>query len=85
MALTSGVQSGRLTQSPLPPGGLSTSRAHIERALSAGSIDAAVVVIEARRAGGASAATVIPIGEKPRPFDRPPPSTAHHDDLLDAQ
>ncbi|HEV1999500.1 MAG TPA: IS21 family transposase, partial [Xanthobacteraceae bacterium] len=59
--------------------------AGIDRALAAGSVDAAVVAIEGRRAGEAAVATVIPIGEGLSRFDRPPPTTAHYDDLLEAQ
>jgi hypothetical protein len=58
--------------------------AGIERALDAGSIDAAVVAIEARRAAEPTIAPVIPIGEGLSRFDRPPPSTARYDDLLEA-
>lgn len=59
--------------------------AGIERALSASSIDPAVIAIEARRAGEPSVATVVPIGEGLSRFDRPAPSIADYDDLLEAQ
>ncbi len=59
--------------------------AGIERALTAGSIDAAVIAIEARRAGEATVATVVPIGEGLSRFDRPTPSITAYDDLLEAQ
>jgi transposase len=60
--------------------------AGIERALSAGSIDPAVVAIEARRAGEARpVAEVIPIGEGLSRFDRPIPTTTHYDALLEAR
>ena len=61
--------------------------AGIERALSAGSVDATVVAIEARRAVEArpAAAVVIPIGEGLSRFDRPIPTTAHYDALLEAR
>jgi transposase len=59
--------------------------AGIERALAAGSVDAAVVAIEARRASQRAVAPVIPIGEGLHRFDRPPPSIAGYDDLLEAQ
>lgn len=59
--------------------------AGIERALRAGSVDPAVVAIEARRANEATADNVIPIGEGLSRFDRPAPSTAHYDDLLEVQ
>jgi transposase len=57
----------------------------IHRALSAGSIDAAVIAIEARRAAEAPVATVVPIGEGLSRFDRPTPSIADYDQLLEAQ
>ena len=57
----------------------------IERALTAGSIDAAVIAIEARRAAEpTTTANVVPIGEGLSRFDRPAPTTAHYDDLLEA-
>ena len=59
--------------------------AGIQRALTAGSIDAAVIAIEARRAGEPAVATVVPIGEGLSRFDRPAPSIANYDDLLEAQ
>ena len=59
--------------------------AGIRRALVAGSIDPAVVAIEARRAAEGAAATVVPIGEGLSRFDRPAPSIADYDDLLEAQ
>lgn len=57
--------------------------AGIDAALSVGKLDAAVVAIEARRAAE-PAVVVIPIGEGLSRFDRPAPSTAHYDDLLEA-
>ena len=59
--------------------------AGITRALSAGSLDAAVIAIEARRAIEGAAATVVPIGEGLSRFDRPAPSITDYDDLLEAQ
>lgn len=59
--------------------------AGIDRALTAGSIDPAVVAIEARRAAEPAVATVVPIGEGLSRFDRPAPSIADYDDLLEAQ
>ncbi|MEO8697578.1 MAG: hypothetical protein ABI658_29020 [Acidimicrobiales bacterium] len=59
--------------------------AGIDRALNAGSIDAAVIAIEARRAAEPTIATIVPIGEGLSRFDRPAPSIAHYDDLLEAQ
>ena len=57
----------------------------MRRALTAGSIDATVIAIEARRAAEAIVATVVPIGEGLSRFDRPAPSIAGYDDLLEAQ
>ncbi len=59
--------------------------AGIERALGAGSIDASVIAIEARRAEEPTVATVVPIGEGLSRFDRPVPSIADYDQLLEAQ
>jgi hypothetical protein len=59
--------------------------AGMQRALTAGSIDAAVVAIEARRAHEPTVAAVIPIGEGLSRFDRPAPSVANYDDLLEAR
>ncbi len=59
--------------------------AGIQRALTAGSIDPAVIAIEARRAGEPAVATVVPIGEGLSRFDRPAPSISAYDDLLEAQ
>ena len=57
--------------------------AGIDRALAAGNCSAEVVAIEARRAGEAQA-PVIPIGEGLSRFDRPAPTVAHYDQLLEA-
>ncbi len=57
--------------------------AGMEAALGVGSVDPAVVVIEARRAAANISAPVVPIGTLAR-FDRPPPSLAGYDDLLEA-
>lgn len=59
--------------------------AGIEAALVVGSVDPAVVAIEARRAVEDTPAPVVPIGEGLNRFDRPAPSIAHYDDLLEAQ
>ena len=59
--------------------------AGMQRALTAGSVDAAVVAIEARRAVESAGAVVVPIGEGLSRFDRPPPSIADYDALLEAQ
>jgi hypothetical protein len=56
--------------------------AGLTAALAAGVIDAEVVLIEARRSAENSVAPVIPIGTH-RGFDRPEPSIAHYDDLLE--
>lgn len=55
----------------------------IERALLAGSCSADVVAIEARRLAERSP-VVVPIGDGLSRFDRPPPTTAHYDQLLEA-
>lgn len=57
----------------------------IARALGAGSLDAAVIAIEARRSIEDTTAVVVPIGEGLSRFDRPTPSIANYDDLLEAQ
>jgi transposase len=61
--------------------------AGMQRALAAGSVDPAVVAIEARRMHrpAQAAAGAAPIGEGLSRFDRPLPSTAHYDSLLEAQ
>lgn len=62
--------------------------AGIDAALKVGSLDAAVIAVEARRAtetGTGSAAVVIPIGEGLHRFDRPKPSLTHYDQLLETQ
>ena len=59
--------------------------AGMERALTTNSVDPAVVAIEARRAAQPAEAPVIPIGEGLSRFDRPPPSTAGYDSLLEAK
>lgn len=59
--------------------------AGMQRALTAGSIDAAVIAIEARRAAEPTVAPVVPIGEGLSRFDRPAPSIANYDQLLEAQ
>ena len=58
--------------------------AGMDRALSAGSVDPAVVAIEARRAIEAASA-VVAIGDGLSRFDRPKPSVAGYDDLLVAR
>jgi transposase len=58
--------------------------AGMHAALEAGAVDPAVVVIEARKHARDSAAAVVPIGSLSR-FDRPLPSLAGYDDLLEAQ
>lgn len=59
--------------------------AGMEAALTAGTIDPAVVAIEARRAAQAGPVPVIPIGDGLSRFDRPAPTTAGYDDLLEAR
>lgn len=56
--------------------------AGLTAALAAGVVDAEVVLIEARRSAENSVAPVIPIGTH-RGFDRPEPTIAHYDDLLE--
>lgn len=56
--------------------------AGLEAALAAGVVDAEVVLIEARRSAENTVARVIPIGTH-RGFDRPEPTIAHYDDLLE--
>jgi transposase len=53
-------------------------------AVDLGSVDPAVVIIEARKRAEHSSALVVPIGSLAR-FDRPAPTLAHYDDLLEAQ
>jgi hypothetical protein len=55
------------------------------RALRAGSVDPAVVAIEARRTLEPDTALVVAIGEGLTRFDRPKPSIAGYDDLLAAR
>lgn len=59
--------------------------AGIDRALTAGVVDAAVVAIEARRVHEPNAPTVVAIADGLSRFDRPPPTTTHYDELLEAQ
>jgi len=54
-------------------------------ALKVGSVDPAVVVVEARKAAEKNIAPVIPIGEGLSRFDRPKPTLAGYDDLLEVQ
>ena len=53
-------------------------------ALNLGVVDPAIVLIEARKHAQDSTAAVLPIGSLAR-FDRPPPTLAGYDDLLEAQ
>jgi hypothetical protein len=52
-------------------------------ALRAGSVDPAVVVVEARRSIAGPVASVVPIDAALSRFDRPAPSLSHYDDLLE--
>ena len=52
-------------------------------AIRLGSVDSQVVMIEARRAGGRAEAPVVPIRALAR-YDRPAPSLAGYDSLLEA-
>lgn len=56
----------------------------MERALSVGSLDPAVVAIEARRATELPDARAVPIGQGYSRFDRPLPSLDRYDTLLEA-
>lgn len=58
--------------------------AGMHAALSVDCVDAAVVVIEARKNAERSTAAVIPIGSLAR-YDRPAPTLAGYDELLEAQ
>ena len=58
--------------------------AGMHAALDLGVVDPAVVAIEARKHAHDSTAAVLPIGTLAR-FDRPPPTLAGYDDLLEAQ
>jgi transposase len=58
--------------------------AGLAAALTVDCVDAAVVVIEARKHAQTSVAAVVPIGTLAR-FDRPPPTLTRYDDLLEAQ
>jgi transposase len=53
-------------------------------ALAAGSVDPAVVLVEARRSIAQGAPAVVPIETALSRFDRPAPSLSHYDDLLEA-
>jgi hypothetical protein len=59
--------------------------AGMERVLGVGSVDAEVVAIEARRYNEQAVAPVIPIGAGLSRFDRPAPSIAHYDALLERE
>ncbi len=56
--------------------------AGMRAALSVGSVDPEVVMIEARRAAGRAEARVVPIGSLAR-YDRPAPSLDGYDSLLE--
>jgi hypothetical protein len=55
----------------------------IERALAAGSVDPAVVLVEARRSTEETRAVAVPIGSL-HLFDRPMPELTSYDELLEA-
>lgn len=59
--------------------------AGINAALSSGSVDPAVVAIEARRGAQESAVPVVAIGDGLSRFDRPAPTITQYDDLLEAR
>jgi hypothetical protein len=56
----------------------------MERALQAGSVDPAVVLVEARRAEAPSEHVVVPLEEGLARFDRPAPGLSPYDVLLEA-
>ena len=58
--------------------------AGMEGALRVGSVDPAVVLVEARRQRSQRSAVVVPIGELAR-FDRPKPNLGSYDGLLEAR
>lgn len=59
-------------------------RAGIRAAVAVGVVDPDVVIVEARRAADDRPAVVVPIGVLER-YDRPTPSIAHYDQLLEAR
>lgn len=59
-------------------------RAGMRAALAVGVVDPDVVIVEARRAGDSHNRAPVPIGQLAR-YDRPVPSIAHYDQLLEAQ
>lgn len=59
-------------------------QAGMRAAVTAGTVDPAVVIVEARRVADHTDRRVIPIGDLAR-YDRPTPSIAHYDQLLEAQ
>jgi transposase len=58
--------------------------AGMRRALSVGSVDPQVVIIEARKAATDTGAIAVPIGSDLARFERPVPVLSHYDDLLEA-
>jgi len=58
--------------------------AGIDQALGVGSVDPALVAIEARRLADASGAVVVPVTQAPGPQERPAPTLGRYDALLDA-
>jgi len=67
-----------LAHRTLPASALTTA---MTRAISSGTLDPQLVVIDARRAAAGPVAPVIPIGSLAR-YDRPAPALAGYDDLL---
>jgi hypothetical protein len=57
--------------------------AGIDAALGAGALDPVVVAIEARRTEETASSPIAPIGEGLSRFDRPKPTIAHYDQLLE--
>ena len=59
-------------------------RKGMRAAVAVGVVDPDVVIVEARRAAQNRPAVVVPIGVLER-YDRPAPSIAHYDQLLEAR
>ncbi len=57
--------------------------AGIDAALRAGSTDPGIVAIEGRRVAEATSGPIVAITEGLSRFDRPPPTVAHYDQLLE--
>ena len=60
-------------------------RRHCAACVDIGVVDPDVVIVEARRAAGDHTAAVVPIGDGLARYDRPLPTIAHYDQLLEAR